>query len=105
MAVALYMDQHVPRAIAAGLRLRGVDVLTAYEDGASTRKTRRCLIGLASYGGSCSPRMMICWLKRPGVRRKASRLPASSTPTNSMFLSERASATWKLSPRAVKRRN
>ncbi len=35
MAVALYMDQHVPRAITAGLRLRGVDVLTAYEDGAS----------------------------------------------------------------------
>lgn len=36
MAVALYMDQHVPRAITAGLRLRRVDVLTAYEDGAST---------------------------------------------------------------------
>jgi hypothetical protein len=28
------MDQHVPRAITAGLRMRGVDVLTAYEDGA-----------------------------------------------------------------------
>ena len=35
MAVALYMDHHVPRAITAGLRLRGVDVLTALEDGAS----------------------------------------------------------------------
>lgn len=35
MAIALYMDQHVPRAITMGLRLRGVDVLTAYEDGAS----------------------------------------------------------------------
>lgn len=35
MAIALYMDQHVPRAITVGLRLRGVDVLTAYEDGAS----------------------------------------------------------------------
>ncbi|MCB9079283.1 MAG: DUF5615 family PIN-like protein [Anaerolineaceae bacterium] len=35
MAVAFYMDQHVPRAISVGLRLRGVDVLTAYEDGAS----------------------------------------------------------------------
>jgi hypothetical protein len=29
------MDQHVPRAITIGLRLRGVDVITAYEDGAS----------------------------------------------------------------------
>jgi predicted nuclease of predicted toxin-antitoxin system len=33
MAVALYLDHHVSRAIATGLRLRGVDVLTAYEDG------------------------------------------------------------------------
>ena len=35
MAIALYMNQHVPRAITVGLRLRGVDVITAYEDGAS----------------------------------------------------------------------
>ncbi len=35
MAIALYMNQHVPRAITLGLRLRDVDVLTAYEDGAS----------------------------------------------------------------------
>ena len=35
MAIALYMNQHVPRAITIGLRLRGVDVITAYEDGAS----------------------------------------------------------------------
>lgn len=32
MAVTFYMDHHVPRAITTGLRLRGVDVLTAYED-------------------------------------------------------------------------
>lgn len=35
MPLALYMDQHVPRAITTGLRLRDVDVLTAYEDGTS----------------------------------------------------------------------
>ncbi len=35
MPLRLYMDHHVPRAITNGLRLRGVDVLTAYEDGAS----------------------------------------------------------------------
>jgi len=28
------MDQHVPRAITIGLRLRGIDVITAFEDGA-----------------------------------------------------------------------
>lgn len=35
MPIAFYMDQHVPRAITVGLRLRGVEVLTAYEDDAS----------------------------------------------------------------------
>ena len=35
MAIALYMNQHVPRAITLGLRLRGVDVITANEDDAS----------------------------------------------------------------------
>lgn len=35
MPLALYMDQHVPRAITIGLRLRNVDVLTAFEGGAS----------------------------------------------------------------------
>jgi hypothetical protein len=33
MAVALYFDVHVDHAIAAQLRLRQVDVLTAQEDG------------------------------------------------------------------------
>jgi uncharacterized protein with PIN domain len=35
MPIAFYMDQHVPRAITIGLRLRGVEVLTAYDDKAS----------------------------------------------------------------------
>lgn len=34
MTVALYMDVHVHKAITIGLRLRGVDVLTAQEDDA-----------------------------------------------------------------------
>lgn len=33
MSVALYADVHVPRPITRGLRRRGVDVLTAQEDG------------------------------------------------------------------------
>ncbi len=36
MALMLYMDHHVRRAITTGLRLREVDVLTAFDDGAST---------------------------------------------------------------------
>ena len=34
MSVKLYVDVHVRRAITTGLRLRGVDVMTAQEDGA-----------------------------------------------------------------------
>ena len=33
MAIALYMDHNVPRAITVGLRSREVDVLTSFEDG------------------------------------------------------------------------
>lgn len=35
MAIALYLDVHVPLAIAEQLRRRGVDVLTAIEDEAA----------------------------------------------------------------------
>jgi hypothetical protein len=35
VSLRLYMDQYVPVAITEGLRRRGVDVLTAHEDGAS----------------------------------------------------------------------
>lgn len=34
MPLALYMDHHVPQAITYGLRLRDIEVLTAYEDDA-----------------------------------------------------------------------
>ncbi len=33
MSIKLYLDVHVRRAVTEGLRLRGVDVLTAQEDG------------------------------------------------------------------------
>lgn len=33
MGVGLYLDVHIPRAIAEQLRRRGVDVVTAIEDG------------------------------------------------------------------------
>jgi predicted nuclease of predicted toxin-antitoxin system len=35
VSVRLYTDVHVRRAVIEGLRLRGVDVLTAQEDGAA----------------------------------------------------------------------
>jgi hypothetical protein len=35
--LALYMDVHAPRAIVVELRIRGVDVITAQEDGSDQR--------------------------------------------------------------------
>jgi uncharacterized protein with PIN domain len=35
MSLPFYFDQHVPAAIGRALRLRGVEVLTAYEDGSA----------------------------------------------------------------------
>ena len=35
MSVGIYTDVHIPYQITIGLRLRGVDVITAQEDGAA----------------------------------------------------------------------
>ena len=35
MSLRLYMDHHVPFSVTEGLRQRGIDVLTAYEDNAA----------------------------------------------------------------------
>jgi hypothetical protein len=43
MAVKIYMDVHVSLAIAEQLRLRGVDALTAIEDGSATLLDRELL--------------------------------------------------------------
>jgi predicted nuclease of predicted toxin-antitoxin system len=43
MGIALYTDVQVRRAVVEGLRLRGVDVLTAQEDGAATLDDSRLL--------------------------------------------------------------
>jgi predicted nuclease of predicted toxin-antitoxin system len=44
------MDHHVPRSITAGLRARGVDVLTAYEDGAHEMEDEDLLDRAAELG-------------------------------------------------------
>jgi predicted nuclease of predicted toxin-antitoxin system len=33
--IPLYMDEHIPRAITTGLRVKGLDVLTVQEDNLS----------------------------------------------------------------------
>jgi predicted nuclease of predicted toxin-antitoxin system len=48
--VPLYMDHHVPSAVTAGLRKRGVDVITAEEDG-SARLEDELLLSRATAPG------------------------------------------------------
>ena len=50
MPIPLYMDQHVPRAITNGLRLRGANVLTAFEDGAAEQTDPELLDRATSLG-------------------------------------------------------
>ncbi len=43
MSLRLYMDVHIHGAITTGLRLRGIDVLRAQDDGAGTLEDARLL--------------------------------------------------------------
>lgn len=43
MPIGFYMDVHIPKAVTVGLRLRGVDVLTAQEDGATIFSDKKLL--------------------------------------------------------------
>jgi hypothetical protein len=46
----LYLDVHVPAAIAAELRRRGVDILTAQEDGMAQSEDEALLVHASSLG-------------------------------------------------------
>ena len=57
MAISLYFDHHVPRAIALGLRLRGMDILTAYEKGAGEMAAPELLDRAGALGGALFTRV------------------------------------------------
>jgi hypothetical protein len=48
--LAFYMDHHVHRGVTDGLRSRGVDVITAFEDGMHLRDDNRLLERAAELG-------------------------------------------------------
>jgi hypothetical protein len=50
MSLKLLMDVHIPRAITDSLRVRGVDVLTAQEDGSRTMLDPELLTRAGSIG-------------------------------------------------------
>lgn len=70
------MDHHVPRAITNGLRLRGVDVLTAHEDGASELRDPGYWIARRSWDECCLRRMMICSPKQHSASGEENRFAA-----------------------------
>jgi len=75
MAVALYRDHQVARAITIGLRVRAVDVLTAAEDGAGTLPDSDLLDRASALG-----RVLFSQdadLLREGTRRQTEGIPFS----------------------------
>ncbi len=46
--VKFYMDVHVPRAVTTALRLRGIDVITAQQDGSGALSDNELLLRAAS---------------------------------------------------------
>jgi hypothetical protein len=50
MSLRLYMDEHVPSAVTAELRKRGIDVVTAQQDGYSERMDDEVLDRATSLG-------------------------------------------------------
>jgi len=68
VSLPLFMDVHVQRQITVGLRLRGIDVLTAQEDGSETWKTHHYWKELLSCNDRFSRAMMISrWKPRDGL--------------------------------------
>src|SRR5438876_4905474 len=98
MPIAFYMDHHVPGAITLGLRLRGVEVLTAYEDGMEpvSWMMRPYWTDLANWHGFFSHEMMICYVKQRNDNEKVSPSTGPFTPTNSGFRLGGAYKIWKL---------
>ena len=95
MTLALYMDQHVPRQITQGLRLRGVDVLTAYEDGAHELDDTKLLARATALNRVLFTRDDDLLVIARNWQREGNPFSGSSTLTNSVFRLVGASTIWK----------
>jgi hypothetical protein len=81
MPLPVYMDVHVPAAITAGLRRRGIDVLTSQEDGSDVGQMSRCWNARRSLVEFSLAKMTICWLWRLNGNSKESNRPVLSMRT------------------------
>jgi hypothetical protein len=68
MPIPFYMDEHIPKAITLGLRLRDVDVLTR-KTGKKENRIRRFSTVHARCGGCCSPLTTIS-CQRPRIAKR-----------------------------------
>ena len=82
MSVALYMDEHVYRAITAGLRLREVDVLTAQEDDRRNTPDPILLDRATELGRVMSSQDEDLLIEAQGVRPRKFLLPGLFMPIN-----------------------
>jgi len=74
VTVALYMDVHIPKAITVQLRLSGVDVLTAQEDGRAEVDDAILLDRATELGRVLLRRTKVCWRRPPCANEWASRV-------------------------------
>jgi Domain of unknown function (DUF5615) len=91
MSVHLYMDVHVRRAVTAGLRLRGVDVLTAQEDGNRELLDPELLGRATELGRVLFTQEMTCYARQNGGSKQAKALRALFMRINLALLSASAS--------------
>lgn len=55
MPIGIYTDVQIPKSVVIGLRLRGVDVLTAQQDGMAEAEDFQILDRAGSLEELCSP--------------------------------------------------
>jgi hypothetical protein len=79
MSISFYFDVHVRRAVTEGLRVGGVDVLTAQDDGADEMEDDELLSRATALD-----RVVFTCGKPTGVKNERKLLLGLSTRTNSM---------------------
>ena len=91
----LSMDVHAKAAIMAGLRRRGIDVVTAQEDGGTRLEDVALLERATALQQCCSVRMTIFWPLPAHARPRGCSSPGSSTGINSPPPWARMGWIWK----------
>lgn len=92
--IRLYADENVEAQITSGLRKRGVDILTAEEDGYRHTDDNLILDRAGELGRVPFSRDQDFLREQHRGKHRAGHTPASSTPTSHSLASALASALW-----------